>query len=270
MLGYNDTASPLDVERYSYKNVCGDLKALLEHEGVDKAVVVGHDWGGIIAWRLANYYPHIVEKLCVLCTPYVPPADSDTPYIPLDEVVKIIPSFRYQLYLNDTKCIEEINKDKKLFLQTCHRRYTDPQIRFVSHTEDIMSKLVVKPQTLMSDVELDVLVSQYEKQGFRGPTNWYRTRKFNHDDEVKANLPKEISSEIQTLFIAATKDAALPPTTQMLANTMKFVKNLEVKYVEAGHFIQVEAASEVNRILLDWLVAAHHSSSTSTPARSKL
>jgi len=252
LVGYNETESPHKLDRYSYKSVCDDLKALLEHEGVHKSVIIGHDWGGMVAWRLANYHPHIIEKLCVLCTPYFPPADKETPYLPIEEMVKVVPSFSYQLYLQNPKCIEEINKNKHLFLQACHRRYNDPPISFVRLSDDLMSKLVVKPQTLMPEAEMDELVAQYEKQGFRGPTNWYRTRKINHDDEVKANLQKEIRG-IQTLFIAANHDSALPPTDMMLANTRKFVENLEVKYVDAGHFIQVEEYSQVNAIITAWL-----------------
>lgn len=65
-LGYGDTAKPDDVAAYSYKSMCEQLVALLDHEGVDKVVVVGHDHGSGPAGRLALFHPDRVLAVCVV------------------------------------------------------------------------------------------------------------------------------------------------------------------------------------------------------------
>lgn len=62
---------------------------------------------------------------------------------------------------------------------------------------------------------------------------------------------KEIA--VKTLFIAATRDAALPPTPENLAAMHKYVVEVEVKHIDAGHFIHLEKDKEVNDTIEEWL-----------------
>lgn len=50
--------------------------------------------GGMVVWRMVNHYPHRVKAVISLCTPYTP---ASTKYIPLDQVIQTIPSFKYQV-----------------------------------------------------------------------------------------------------------------------------------------------------------------------------
>lgn len=61
MLGYGDSDKPLEPEAYTTKRLCADLAALLDLLDVQRAVIVGHDWGAATAWRFALYYPERVE-----------------------------------------------------------------------------------------------------------------------------------------------------------------------------------------------------------------
>lgn len=61
MLGYGESSKPSNVEAYSFKSVCYDMNSLLNECGVSSRVyVIGHDWGGMIAWRFCNYFPERV------------------------------------------------------------------------------------------------------------------------------------------------------------------------------------------------------------------
>ncbi len=53
--GYGETSKPEAVEAYDIINLCGDMAGLLDVLGLDKAVFVGHDWGGPVVW---NIPPH--------------------------------------------------------------------------------------------------------------------------------------------------------------------------------------------------------------------
>ena len=68
--GYSPGARPRDRAAYRMGEVTDDLVALLDAVGVDRAHVVGHDWGGSAAWSLANLHPDRVASLTVLSTPH--------------------------------------------------------------------------------------------------------------------------------------------------------------------------------------------------------
>lgn len=62
-LGYHTSSSPLSVEAYSFKSVCYDINSLLDLCGAGKVMVIGHDWGGMIAWRMGGYFPERCEGI---------------------------------------------------------------------------------------------------------------------------------------------------------------------------------------------------------------
>lgn len=66
--GYGLSDCPRDVGAYSLDNLRGDVLALLDHLQIDRVDLVGHDWGGIIAWQIAALAPERVRRLVVLST----------------------------------------------------------------------------------------------------------------------------------------------------------------------------------------------------------
>ena len=53
------------------KLLVGDVLAVIKHFGQEKAIIVGHDWGGAVAWSLAMYVPQAVDKLIILNLPHL-------------------------------------------------------------------------------------------------------------------------------------------------------------------------------------------------------
>jgi pimeloyl-ACP methyl ester carboxylesterase len=64
--GYGRTDAPVDVSAYSIAHLRADVIALLDLLGIDKAVLVGHDWGAAVAWQVAIHAPERVERLVAL------------------------------------------------------------------------------------------------------------------------------------------------------------------------------------------------------------
>lgn len=75
--------------------------------------------------------------------------------------------------------------------------------------------------------------------------------RFNYDEEQRISISKEI--HLPTLFIPSTRDFAIPISVEMHANTHKYVSDLTVRVLEAGHFIQAEVPEEVNKNIEEWL-----------------
>jgi pimeloyl-ACP methyl ester carboxylesterase len=68
--GYNSSDKPEKVEDYAVDKLVGDVAAVLKHFKQDKAVLVGHDWGGMVAWSFAMTHPDKTERLVVLNCPH--------------------------------------------------------------------------------------------------------------------------------------------------------------------------------------------------------
>ncbi len=68
--GYNLSDKPAGVRAYRISKLAGDVVALIRSEGRDSAHLVGHDWGGGVAWDCATRYPAMVDRLCVLNAPH--------------------------------------------------------------------------------------------------------------------------------------------------------------------------------------------------------
>jgi len=68
--GYNLSDKPAGIENYAMPNLLGDVAAVIKANGADKATVVGHDWGGAIAWQFAMHMPQMVERLVICNLPH--------------------------------------------------------------------------------------------------------------------------------------------------------------------------------------------------------
>ncbi len=71
MRGYNDSDKPEGVKSYEMPHLVGDVLGLVRFFGEERAVVVGHDWGGVVAWAFALMYPGATERLVVCNAPHV-------------------------------------------------------------------------------------------------------------------------------------------------------------------------------------------------------
>ena len=68
--GYNKSDKPEGVESYAMPLLVGDVAAVIRHLGRDQAIIVGHDWGGIVAWQFALNVPEMTSRLVILNLPH--------------------------------------------------------------------------------------------------------------------------------------------------------------------------------------------------------
>ena len=70
MRGYNLSDKPVGVESYAMPHLVADVAAVISAESAESAVVVGHDWGGAVAWNIAMTRPDVVRLLVILNLPH--------------------------------------------------------------------------------------------------------------------------------------------------------------------------------------------------------
>ncbi len=66
MRGYNLSSRPDDVEAYDTDHLTADIRGLVRERGAESALLVGHDWGGTVAWATAMNHPEVVDRLAIL------------------------------------------------------------------------------------------------------------------------------------------------------------------------------------------------------------
>ncbi|TLS30780.1 hypothetical protein PpBr36_03551 [Pyricularia pennisetigena] len=282
VLGYGGTDAPHDVEPYRHKSVIDDLLAVLDSQDLivplgptreRRVVLGGHDWGGQVVWRFTEWHPDRVAATFSVCTPYFPPMPS---FVDLQTLTRMIPNFKYQLQFASDEVVDRTTgpdgkpsrADIRNFLNALWGGVGVPQTGapdaprgFTASNGVDFSIVKDLPRTqLLSAEELDFYADRYARNGMRGPTNWYRVRKVNFEDEQallerKRKQAEETGGEpkIKTpsLFISASRDVALPPA--MSANMDKSFESLTRGHVDASHWALVEAAAEVNAIILSFL-----------------
>lgn len=254
--GYGASSAPAAVEAYGLGQLCGDLADLLDCLEIERAVFVGHDWGGFVAWAMPFLHPDRVAGVVGI----------GTPYTPFPTTVRLREMFHeddqmYMLWFQRPGVAEPVlERDVRAVFEALMVGGVDPA-RLAEHGIAREAGATFNPFLRLDDVprlaepvaspeELDHYVQAFERTGFRGAINWYRNIDANdatYHEVGRAPL------DVPALMLCAEWDAALPPR---LAERMpERCSDLELHTVSrAGHWVQQEYPEEVNGLVTDWLV----------------
>lgn len=256
--GYGLTDRPEAVEKYSIVELCNDLAGLLDAKQIDKAVFVGHDWGGMVVWMMPLLHPDRVLGVVGVNTPFMP----RPPVQPIqilrqmrgeDNYIVAFqkPEYADEVFARDVdKVFEMLMRRGGLFdAETFAKLPADaPERKF-----QLLKMLdgpadAVGGEVFLSPGELAVFVDTFKKTGFTGGINWYRN--IDRNWELTKDLKYQI--DLPCLYVGAEDDVVLPPSS---ANGMeRFVPQLEKATIaDCGHWTQQEQPEEFNRILIGWL-----------------
>jgi len=83
--GFNLSSQPTEVAAYRVRAIVDDLDRLVTHLGFDRAIVIGHDWGGAVAWQWAIARPGRVSKLVILNSPHPVPFARELAFNPVQQ-----------------------------------------------------------------------------------------------------------------------------------------------------------------------------------------
>lgn len=241
--GYGNSSRPDDVTDYDIEHLTGDLVALLDHYGYQDATFVGHDWGAMVVWGLALLHSGRVNKVINLSLPYQ--ERGDTPWIAFLE--QILGGDYYFVHFNRQPGVADAVLDENTFqfLRNLYRKNVpaaapEPGMAMINlaRTETPLGEPV------LSDSELAVFVSAFEKAGFTGGINWYRNLDRNW------HLLADVDPIIHHPALMIYGDRDLIPRSDRLA---AFVPNVDVTSLDCGHWIQQEMPEETNQVILSWL-----------------
>jgi pimeloyl-ACP methyl ester carboxylesterase len=222
--GYNLSDQPKGVENYDMRLLVGDVAAVIKHFKAERATVVGHDWGGVVAWQTAIAMPQMVERLIILNLPHP------------------------NGLLRELRSNPEQIKNSEYARNFQQKMPTDPTIFF---------GLPMTPQTLSGWVTDAAARPRYleafGRSDFEAMLNFYKRnypRQFGPDLPVSPEPPK---IAMPVLMFHGLKDQALQ--ADGLSGTWKWLeKDLTLVTVPgAGHFVQQDAAELVTSTMQWWL-----------------
>lgn len=241
--GYGNSSRPDEVMAYDIEHLTGDLVALLDHYGYQDATFVGHDWGAAVVWGLALLHPSRVDKLINLSLPYQ--ERGEAPWIEFLE--QILGSDYYFVHFNRQPGVADaiLDKNAARFLRNLYRknvplRAPEPGMAMIN----LAKAETALGEPVMSDHELAVYISAFEKSGFTGGINWYRNLDRNW------HLLGEVDPIVRQPTLMIYGDQDVIPKFEKLAD---FVPNVDIVSLDCGHWIQEEKPEETNQTVLNWL-----------------
>ena len=261
--GYGATSRPDAVEDYDLEHLTGDLVALLDHLKIDKAIFVGHDWGGFVVWQMPLRHLDRTAGVVGVNTPHLPRAPID----PIALFRKLYGDSMYIVQFNDSDAPDRIFAERTEALFDCFMRKPMPKppgtppaqakggIGGGSSPNSLAFPQIVAAydpkidprQKILDEAEMKVFVDTFKASGFTGGINWYRNFTRNWERSVDLDL----TVRVPALMIMAENDAVLPPSA---ADGMEQrIPDLE-KYLvkDSGHWTQQEQPEEVSRVLIEW------------------
>lgn len=228
--GYNLSDKPLGVSAYRMEILLEDVAGLIRHAGEEKAVLVGHDWGGAIAWYFAMQHAEMVERLIILNAPH--PA-----------------AFRREL-----RSWTQLRKSWYMFF---FQAPVLPELLLGLDNYDWIGR-VLRRQPVRSEAFTLEDLRRYQ-HAFARPgaltaaLNYYRAM----GNPLRAAKREVVPITVPTLLLWGEQDAYLSP--RLTEGLDAWVPNLRVvRFPDVSHWIQNDAPERVNRLMIDFLHDLRH------------
>ncbi|MAT05334.1 MAG: epoxide hydrolase [Acidimicrobiaceae bacterium] len=187
--GYGGSSNPTEVERYTMREITGDVAAVVDALGNgEPAIVIGHDWGAPIAWNTARLHPDRVRAVMGMSVPYLPIGPTSSL-----EIFRQLyaDKFFYQLYFQQPGVAEaELGADHGRSLRMIYHGASGAAAGSAGLSGDkpadakLLDGMVDPglPLAHLTAEELDVYVAAYERSGWHGPINRYRAQDLDAAD----------------------------------------------------------------------------------------
>ena len=223
--GYGRTTPrPADVAAYRIEHLLGDVAALIRASGKERVTLIAHDWGGIVAWIFALRAVAPLDRLVVMNLPHPQ---------------------RFAEALRSDRAQRRRSRYERLFqlprLPEWLFRRRDARL-----VAQAFRGMAVHPERF-DDETLRVYREQAQAPGaMKAMLDWYRANPFR--EVLRGRWPR---LDTPTLLIWGVHDSALGRS--LTERTGELVRDLDVRYLEASHWVQQDAPDEVNAILREWL-----------------
>lgn len=226
--GYNLSDKPNGYSAYHLRYLVADVAAIVRGCGRERAHIVGHDWGGIVAWAFAGQHPELLDKLVIMNAPHS------------------------RIYR------EQVTRPPQLFMSWYIGFFCLPIIpevamsaRDYAAVRDMFKRSTIRDGAF-SAADMDKYIEALGQPGaLTAALNWYRCGMLTRGG---LRLAADAYVEAPTQIIWGEEDVAL--NLGLLNGLEKYAPNLNIHRIpNCGHWVQNEAADEVNQVLLRFLAS---------------
>lgn len=223
MRGYGDSSRPEGREAYAIEHLVGDAAALFDALGAKQRLLIGHDWGGMVAWAFAIRRARPLDGLVLLNAPH--------PSV----YARAARGWRQRLRSWYILFFQLPWLPEKLFGANRARRLMGA-----------IRRSARRPETFPRDVMNRYRDNASAPGALTAMINYYRA---NFDVRKLASGP---GVDAPTLLLWGERDTALGP--ELIAPTEAYVDDLAIqRFPEVSHWLPEEAPDEVNAALAEWL-----------------
>lgn len=222
--GYNDSDKPQDASAYIMDEFVKDVKETIAGLGYDRCVLVGHDWGGAIAWNFAYAYPEMVERLIVLNLPH--PAKFAQGFRTPQQLLRSSYIFFFQLPWLPELLLQASD------YQAIENAFTGMAVNKSAFTK---ADIEAYKNAAAKRGALTAMLSYYR--------NVFEQKLLSEDWSIL---------EVPTLMIWGENDTALGK--ELTYGTKAYVRDLRIKYIpNCSHWVQQEQPQLVNQYMREFL-----------------
>lgn len=218
--GYNLSDHPDGVENYEMPKLVADVDAVINAEGYKTATVLGHDWGGSIAWMYAFTHPEKLDNLIILSTPH-----------PILFMERMRTDPAQQASSQYARNFQKEGSESNMTAEGLARRVQDPVMR-------------------------EKYVEAFKRSSFSAMMNYYRANypKTVGPDAKRPFVPENPAPiNVPLLVIHGMKDTALLADGHAGTWNKAAMDSTVVMVPGAGHFVQNDAPELVNGTIRSWL-----------------
>jgi pimeloyl-ACP methyl ester carboxylesterase len=213
--GYNKSDQPEGVENYTVPKLVGDVVAVLKDVGAEKATILGHDWGGMVAWNFAMAHPDKTERLIILNLPH------------------------------PRGLLRELRENPKQVENSQYARNFQLPGAAAFLTAEAISGWVKEPEARKKYIEA------FKKSSFESMLNYYKANypraPYEESELIKTQVKCPVLV-VHGLDDEALLDGALNGTWRWIDNELTLVT-----IPGAGHFVHRDKPKQVTRAIASWL-----------------
>lgn len=228
--GYNLSSKPAEVDQYTMKHLVEDVRTLAKHLSQEPFILVGHDWGGVVAWAFAIAYPELLDKLIIINAPHPTIFQRELRENPAQQKAS-----RYMLLFRSPAAEETLSK----------------------HTYERLVDLVLGEglkRGYLTEADRDAYLAAWSQPGaLSGGLNYYRAAGVGPPTEATAPRSEPAANRdyivrVPTLVIWGEQDTAL--LTGNLEGLEAVVPDLTVRRIQDGsHWVIHEQPEQVNKLI---------------------
>ena len=231
MRGYNLSSKPAEIAAYDMRQLVGDVRGLVRYFGADRCYLVGHDWGGVVAWGAAIAFPEMIEKLVIFNAPH--------PGV-------------FSRELRENPAQQQASQYFTLF-RSPEAEAVITANNFANFQSAILGELL--KEGIFTEADREAYIEAWSQPGaITGGLNYYRAAQEGPPEalvgeafDVTRRFPS-LQVKAPTLVIWGERDPYL--LTGNLVGLEQYVPNLRIERIrDATHWVVHEKSAQVNALM---------------------